>query len=87
MDPNYAFYLHLENNKNSLYRQLSSARQSSIFWPKFFYSWLYADEKLLYNVLNLRQRIGPEITKSEVESYNQIRVKIIFLKFKETNST
>lgn len=77
MDPNYRFYMHLEDLKNSLYRQLSGARQSSLFWPKFYYSWFYADEKTLYNMLNLRQKLGKEITEKEIESYNKIRVNII----------
>ncbi len=74
MDPNYAFYLHFENLKNSLYRQLSGARQSSIFWPKFYYSWFYTDEKVLYNILNLRQKLGLEITDNEISTYNKLRV-------------
>ncbi len=76
MDPNYAFYLHMENLKNSLYRQLSGARQSGIFWPKFYYSWFYADEKTLYNIVNLRQKLGVNISEQEITSYNKSRVTI-----------
>ena len=76
MDPNYQFYMHIEDLKNSLYRQLSGARQSNLFWPKFYYSWFYADEKTLYNMLNLRQKLGKEITDKEIASYNTIRVNI-----------
>lgn len=79
MDPNYIFYLHMENLKNSLYRQLSGARQSGLFWPKFYYSWFYADERTLYNMLNLRQKLGLEITNDEIKAYNKIRVKYIFI--------
>jgi hypothetical protein len=75
MDSNYAFYLHIENLKNSLYRQLSGARQSNIFWPKFYYSWFYSDEKVLYNILNLRQKLGLEINDSEISAYNKLRVR------------
>ena len=75
MDSNYLFYQHMENLKNSLYRQLSGARNSSLFWPKFYYSWFYADEKILYNILNLRQRLGVQITDCEISTYNKLRVK------------
>lgn len=74
MDPDYAFYTHFENLKNSLYRQLSSARRSNFFWPKFYYSWFYADEKTMYNILNLRQKLGKEISQEEIDSYSIIRV-------------
>ena len=74
MDSNYTFYLHMENLKNSLYRQLSGARQTGLFWPKFYYSWFYTDEKILYNILNLRQKLGTEITNDEFSSYSKIRV-------------
>jgi hypothetical protein len=66
----------MENLKNSLYRQLSSARQSGLFWPKFYYSWFYADEKTLYNMLNLRQKLGLKITEKEINSYNKMREQI-----------
>ena len=79
MDSNYNFYLHIENLKNSLYRQLSSARQSSLFWPKFYYSWFYADEKTLFNILNLRQKLGLEITENEITTYNHMRVILNYL--------
>lgn len=81
MDATYAFYLHLENLKNSMYRQLSGARQSSLFWPKFYYSWFYADEKVLYNTLNLRQKLGLEITEGEITTYNKLRVNKLCYKF------
>jgi hypothetical protein len=74
MDDNYAFYLYTEDLKNSLYRQLSSARQRGVFWPRFYYNWFYADEKTLYNMLNLRQKLGTEIADVEINSYNEIRV-------------
>ncbi len=64
----------MENLKNSLYRQLSGARQTGLFWPKFYYSWFYADEKILYNILDKRQRLGANITDSEFSSYNLARV-------------
>ncbi len=76
MDSNYQFYLHIEDLKNSLYRQLSGARQSNLFWPKFYYSWFYSNEKTLYNILNLRQKLGTEISDKEIDSYNKIRVYI-----------
>lgn len=84
MDSNYTFYLHMENLKNSLYRQLSGARQYSLFWPKFYYTWFYTDEKILYNILNLRQKLGVEITDEEISSYNYQRVILINV---ETNRT
>jgi hypothetical protein len=77
MDPNYQYYLHIEDLKNSLYRQLSSARKPNLFWPKSLYSWFYANEKTLYNILNLRQKLGMEITDKEINSYNQIRVNLL----------
>ncbi len=77
MDSNYTFYLHMENLKNSLYRQLSGARQNNIFWPKFYYSWFYTEEKILYNILNLRQKLGTEIKDDEISTYNQMRVSLL----------
>lgn len=88
MDPNYAFYLHMENLKNSLYRQLSSAKRSGLFWPKFYYSWFYADEKTLYNILNFRQKLGTKISETEINAYNEIRViKVKIIKYIESNKT
>lgn len=82
MDPNYSFYLHMENLKNSMYRQLSSARKSGLAWPKFYYNWFYANEKTYYNILNLRQKLGLEINEEEINSYNILRVNIYFLFFR-----
>lgn len=71
MDQDYAFYVLLENRKNKLYRQLSNARHG---FTKFYYSWFYTDEKLKYNVLNMRQKLGREILPTEFDEYNKIRV-------------
>lgn len=79
MDPEYAFYSYFENKKNNLYRELSGARKSSLFWPKFYYSWFYSDEKTHYNILNLRQKLGSEIKNDEINAYNSIRVIIVKL--------
>lgn len=79
MDPNYAFYLHIEDLKNSVFRQLYSASRPGLFWPRFYYSWFYADEKTYYNMLNLRQRLGVEINNDEITQYNKIRVYNIFI--------
>ena len=79
MDSNYTFYLHIENLKNSLYRQLSGARQYSLFWPKFYYTWFYTEEKILYNILNLRQKLGLVITDEEISLYNHQRVSFLYV--------
>jgi hypothetical protein len=75
MDSQYKLYAKLEDMKNSVYRQLSSARQSGVFWPKFYYAWFYSDEKTLYNILNFKQKLGTTINDVEVDSYNKIRVE------------
>ncbi len=74
MDPNYSLYLYIENLKNSLYRQLYSARQHHLGWPQSYYNWFYSNEKTYYNMLNLRQKLGCEITEDEINKYNLIRV-------------
>ena len=51
MDSNYAFYSFFENQKNNVFRQLSTASQYSILWPKFYYSWFFVDERHFYNML------------------------------------
>lgn len=75
MDPNYAFYLYLEDLKNKSFRQLSSAKMTGLFWPKFYYSWFYANERSYYDLLDLRQKIGKNVTQAEINSYNEIRVR------------
>ena len=72
MDSNFAFYSYFENEKNNLFRQLSTASQSNLFWPKFYYSWFYVDERHLYNILNLRQKLGSKIEDKEISEYNEI---------------
>jgi hypothetical protein len=67
----------MENLKNSLYRQLSGARQKCLSWPRFYYSWFYTEEKILYNILNLRQKLGTEISDNEISTYNEMRVSSI----------
>lgn len=65
---------------NSLYRQLNLASQPTfMFWPKFYYSWFFTEEKTLYNILALRQKLGPKISDNEINEYNQIRVSILYL--------
>lgn len=69
----YSVYQHIENIKNSLYRQLSAARNPSLFWPRFYYSWFFAHEKTMYNVLSNRQRLGTIISDDEVREFNKLR--------------
>jgi hypothetical protein len=72
----FSFYVHNDNQLNSLYRQLNLASKPTfMFWPKFYYSWFYTDEKTLFNILTLRQKIGPTIDNEEISEYNKIRVK------------
>ena len=71
MNQDYAFYAFMENKKNKLYRILTNARHG---YTRFYYSWFYTDEKLKYNVLNLRQKLGREITPEEFDEFNKIRV-------------
>ena len=75
MDPNFQFYAYIDTLKNTVHRHLSSAATSNIFWPKFYFSWFYTDERSLYNVLCLKQRLGPSIDKKDLDSYNLMRVK------------
>lgn len=72
----YSVYQHIENVKNSLYRQLSAARNPSLFWPRFYYSWFFAPEKTMYNLLSNRQRLGQAIHDDEVNEYNRLRQEI-----------
>lgn len=65
---------HFDNLKNSTYRELYSASKSSLFWPKFYYSWFYTNEKSFYNILNLRQKLGQKLDDSELKEYNKLRV-------------
>ncbi len=73
MEEDYAFYILMENNKNSLYRQLTNSR---VGYTKFYYHWFYTDEKVRYNLFNLRQKLGKIITKKEFDEFNKIRVNI-----------
>jgi len=71
----FPFYVHNDNEINSVYRQLNRASQPTfMFWPKFYYSWFFTEEKTLYNILSLRQKLGPKIDDSEICEYNKIRV-------------
>jgi hypothetical protein len=72
MDQDYAFYVLYENKKNKLYRQLTNARHG---FTKFYYSWFYTNEKIKYNVLNMRQKLGREILPNEFDEFNKIRVR------------
>lgn len=74
MDPNHAYYAYIDSLKNTVYRHLSSAATPGMFWPKFYYTWFYTDERTLFNILSLKQKLGPKIEKNNVESYNMIRV-------------
>lgn len=74
MDSNFRFYSYVDDLKNTLHRQLTSASTASIFWPKFYFSWFYTDEKTIYNILNLKQRLGENVTQSDLDSYNLMRV-------------
>lgn len=74
MDSNYAFYKYFENLKNNVYRQLSTASQYNIIWPRFYYSWFFVDERHYYNILNLRQKLGPNIDDKEIAEFNEISV-------------
>ena len=75
-DENYSFYSYFENMKNRLYRQVSGARPSGLFWPKYYYYWFYSEEKILYNTLVKRQKLGIKISDEEVDQYNKIRENI-----------
>ncbi len=78
----FSFYAHNDNQLNSIYRQLSRSSQSTpLFWPKCYYSWFFTEEKTLYNILLLRQKLGPKIEDAEVKEYNAIRV-LLFLPFR-----
>ena len=71
MDQNYALYLHFENLKNSLYRQMYGARNG---YFKIIYSWFYTNERTQFNLLTLRQKLGTDINDDEINQYNTIRV-------------
>lgn len=73
----YSFYAHYENIKNSLYRQLSNARTSKLFLPKFYYNWFYSKERQHYNNLILRQKLGPIISDTEISEYNKLRKEFV----------
>lgn len=76
VDSNYSFYSHFEYLKNALYRQLSNARHQSMFLPSFYYAWFYTNERVSYNNLVKRQKLGLRITDEEVNDYNTSRGKI-----------
>lgn len=78
MDPNYHYYAYIDSLKNMIHRHLSSAATKGIFWPKFYYSWFYTDERTLFNILTLKQKLGPSIDQQDVDSYNLIRVTFYF---------
>jgi len=86
MDSSYAFYTFFESEKNNLYRQLSTASQYSLIWPKFFYSWFFVDERHYYNILNLRQKLGPKIDTKEIAEYNEINVFFLLIRIKLNHS-
>lgn len=69
----FQFYQVFESLKNNAFRNLSTASQPGLFWPKFYYSWFYLDEKIQYNILCLRQKLGKKIDKKEIEEFNEIR--------------
>ncbi len=81
MDPNYSYYAYMDNLKNILYRNLTSAATNRIFWPKFYYSWFYSDERTLYNIVSLKQKLGPSIEQVELDAYNLMRVKLKISKY------
>lgn len=72
-DSNYSFYVHYENLKNDLYRELSGARINKFFIPNYYYNWFYVPEKLKYNLLVKRQELGLNISDAEVNEYNEVR--------------
>ncbi len=69
----YSFYLHFENLKNSLYRQLSNARKSKLLIPNFYYNWFYVAERQEYNNLYKRQQLGLSISDKEIDEFNEIK--------------
>lgn len=77
MDSNYSFYVYFENQKNNIYRQLSTASQPGLMWPRFLYSWFFVDERHYYNILSLRQKLGPTIHQKEIDEFNHINVLIL----------
>jgi hypothetical protein len=70
----FNYYHYMDVLKNTLHRHLSSAKSSSIFFPRFYYSWFYVDERTLYNIACLKQRLGPNIDQNDLDAYNQMRV-------------
>ena len=70
-----SFYSHMEYLKNSLYREVSGARSSGIFWPSYYYYWFYSPEKTKYTALVNRQKLGRFISNKDVTEYNTIRAE------------
>merc|ERR1711908_28004 len=61
-----------------------------MFFPRFYYSWFYVDERTLYNITCLKQRLGPNINQKDVDAYNQMRQQMIPVspfKLKKTRQT
>ena len=82
INPKFTYYYYMDILKNTLHRHLSAAESSGLFWPKFYSSWFYVDERTLYNVSSLKQRLGPNIDQSDIDAYNHMRViKKIIIKF------
>jgi len=79
MDSNYTYYAYLDSLKNMVHRHLTSASTKGLFWPKFYYSWFYTDERSLYNILKLKQRLGPSVDSKDIQTYNLMRVIIIYI--------
>ena len=73
---NGSFYSTMEYLKNNLYREVSGARPSGIFWPAYYYYWFYSQEKTKYTALVNRQKLGRFITDTEVKEYNTIRAEL-----------
>jgi hypothetical protein len=71
-----SFYVHYENLKNQVYRQLSGAGTPGLFWPRYYFNWFYSNEQVNYMNLVKRQRLGLKISDEEIVEYNKIRENI-----------
>lgn len=79
MDSNYSYYAYIDSLKNMVHRHLTSASTKGLFWPKFYYSWFYTDERTLFNILSLKLKLGPSIDTNDIKTYNLMRVMIFYI--------
>ena len=74
-NPKFLYYHYMDIIKNTLHRHLSVGLEYKAFFPRFYYSWFFVDERTLYNIATLKQRLGPNIDQKDVDAYNHMRVK------------